>query len=150
MQVRARSADGPGPYAQSKDRVLVIARPGAVAKPTATRKGTNAVVLSWASTSGATRYEVSDGKSTKNVVGPATTATFDSLLDGTTYVYKVRSVSVCGPSPWSPTVGWTVDNRPGRMPPVTVTARACSIVLAWAPPSKNGSSISAYKVEVRT
>jgi hypothetical protein len=90
--------------------LMQIVNSGTLTAPTmlsATAAGTSSVALSWASSSGATMYEVYRSTSVSGMYTLSVTTSNTSAMDGlplnanTTYLYKVRAVGSSGSSPFS-------------------------------------------------
>ena len=84
------------------------------------------------------------------VVG-RTRETFTELTNGTSYDFQVRAINAVGDGPWSdivmgtPMMSEAVPDAPGT-PTVTAGGRG-ELVVSWAAPDPNGSTITSYQVQ---
>lgn len=76
----------------------------------------------------------------------------NSLTQGDSYKFRYRAYNVHGWSAYSPEATILVATEPSKITTLSVTQStndASYVLLTWTKPSENGSTISAYLVEIR-
>ena len=160
FRVRAVNSTGNGTQSASAS-ATPYGEPGA---PTglAGSAGDQEIVLSWtaapANGQAITRYEYSTNNGTNwRTTGSTTTgytatqtsaATPVNLVNGTSYVIRVRAVNSAGTGPQSGSVTVApsvVHTVPGTPTSFTVTTADASLVLSWTAPGDGGSAITDYE-----
>jgi hypothetical protein len=99
--------------------------------------------VQYSSNNGTTWITFADGTS------PTPLTTVTGLTNGTTYVFRVRSMNVAGISAFSPaTAPLLLRTFPDAPPSISVTPGPSSVNLSWAVPADDGGSpISDYTIQ---
>ena len=165
VRVRARISGGVGPYSAAGESTP-LGKPAKPATPTLT-SGNETLVVTWKApaNNGAaiTSYDVARCVSTANcsldgdwtsptsITGDPvpTTATIDSLNNGTTYRVRVRAVNSVGDGPWSSSAAGTPSLRPDAPASPSINPGDRKFSLSWGEPSGNGLAITQYIVAYR-
>ena len=80
----------------------------------------------------------------------STTATIDSLTNGSSYQMRVRATNAIGDSGWSSTVTANPKAVPEAPESLTLTAGDTQITADWQAPSvDNGATVTGYRVQYR-
>ena len=82
--------------------------------------------------------------------GTSTTATIDSLTNGTAYQVQVRASNKIGAGAWSASAKEHPSTTPGAPGAPTLTVKSASLDVSWSAPSATGgAAISDYDVQYR-
>lgn len=165
VRVRARISGGVGPYSAAGESTP-LGKPAKPGTPTLT-PGNESLVVTWKAPAdnGAaiTSYDVAhcvstddcsldgDWTSPTSITGNPvpTTATIDSLNNGTTYRVRVRAVNSQGDGPWSSSATGTPSLRPDPPAQPSINPGDRKFSLSWNEPSGNGQAITQYIVAYR-
>ena len=174
VRVRARNADGLGPWSAPVSRTPVGA-PAKPSPPRVTPGNPGELVVNWIAPwdngSMITDYDVEyqaciaiaepdtndlscasspawGSWSTANIThtGIETTATIGSLTNGTAYQVRVIAKSAVGDGPWSKEVVATPVDRPSAPPDVEVASGNRVLIVSWGTPKWNGATVTGFKV----
>ena len=159
FRVSAKNAVGTGVVSDNSSPAAVA--PSAPAAPTGIyADGT--VTLSWSapSTGGAAisdyliQYSSNGGtnwSTFSHTASVETTITVDSLVNGTSYIFRVAAINIVGTGLNSAnSLSITPSGLPGTPTSVSATASSQAAAVTWSAPSANGASISDYKIEYST
>ena len=160
--VAATNDTGTGEYSPILAVSTISAVPSAPARPTRGAVTRDSVVINWGSAeaNGAAinEWEVGfkttaaiswlNSDTTGQIGSGVRSFTFDMLLAGTSYDFRVRARNIRGAGDWSPAL--TASTQPAVVPvapaaPLRTSATTSSIRFNWSPPADDGgSSINSY------
>jgi titin len=163
FKVAAKNAAGEGSYSTPSQGVVSRTVPTAPKNPVG-QVGDTQVTLSWgtpSSNGGAvvTDYDVeysSDGGSTWDKFPHQESQAFQqvvtSLVNGTSYIFRVAAINIVGTGPWSdPSPAYVPRGAPAAPTAVIGTVGDRFVELSWTPNgSTNGSAVTDYLVQFST
>ena len=158
VRLRARNANGAGPWAESSKAVGAVPTKTTI---TTLALGTRysadrALDIRWtASANNPTGYELwwryrTDGGNWNNWYKFVTLTSPSVSASGyykTTYEMRVLGTNNYGRGPFSDVASIYVDTEPDKVGPITVTATNQTLFVDWNAPGVKGSPISDYRVE---
>ena len=162
VRVRARNADGPGPWSDlSTASTTTVEPPLRMRQPEVTASSGHTLRVVWRAPSNTgpaiSGYDVEYRKrgsvsSTRRSFGrTARSTTITGLESNTTYEVQVRAKNADGAGQWSPADRATTPRvPPGKpAPPEVMPAGWRSLTVKWSAPSNTGPAISDYDVWYR-
>jgi fibronectin type 3 domain-containing protein len=136
-EVKAVNAGGASGYSNEAHATPQVAAPSAPTNLTAT-PGNATVILSWTASSGATTYNAyrgttAGGENSTAIATSISTTTYTdtTVINGTTYYYKVAAVNAGGTSPYSNEASATPAAVPAAPTGLSASAGNTQDTLTW-------------------
>lgn len=161
-RVRARNAQGPGPYSQiaTGNTLTIIEVPDTMVAPTVDQVTETSVRVNWVAPGSVvpiTHFDIQiedasgTTTSTENISVSARSQTITGLTQNARYRVRIRATNAGGDGEWSPWTAFTTVAAPG-VPDAPSTLRfdqrtQSVIALGWTAPNMNRGTFRRYEVQ---